>query len=464
MADDEPSLLRRILSLVVPIGLGVAALVMLQHARTQPPKRPPEEQGQAVRVVEVIEVEAIPRAIGYGVVRSSREWTLVAEVSGRVIELNDDLEDGRIIRKGEPLIKIDPTGFELSAAQQKATVANVKAQLADLSIKEENIEASLAIAKRALELAQKDLERVRLLERSGSASALEVDDAEVKVLNQRQTVQSYENTLAELPGDRRSLRAQLDQYEAGVQTAELDVARTEIEAPFDVRIRSANVELSELVTVGATLAEGDGIDVAEVPAQFSIGSLQPLIPPPSASPEGAPKTSLSPRALGRRFPGTEALTARVVLESGAVRAVWDARFDRFANVDSNTRTVGVVVAVEQPYERAQPGEQPPLISGMYVEVELRGAPQPGCRAVPRVALRGRTLHVIDPHNRLETREVEVAFVQDRYACIASGIEPGEQVVLTELVPAIEGMLLEPRVDEHSVQALLSAVAGEDAAP
>jgi len=464
MVDGKPSLVRRILGFATPIGLGVVALMMMQHARTQPPKRPPEEQGRAVRVVSVTEVEAIPRATGYGVVRSSREWTLVAEVSGRVIELNDKLEDGRIIRKGERLIKIDPTGFELSATQQKATVANAKAQLSELKTKEKNTKASLAIAQRTLELAQKDLERVRQLEGSGSASASEVDDAEVKVLNQRQTVQSYKNTLAEIPGDRRGLRAQIDQYEAGVQTAELDVARTEIEAPFDVRIRSANVELSELVTIGATLAEGDGIDLAEVPAQFSIGSLQPLIPRPSAPPEGTAETSLSPRALGRRIPGTEALTARVILESGAVRAQWEARFDRFANVDSDTRTVSVVVAVDEPYKRARPGAQPPLISGMYVEVELQGAPRPGCRAVPRSALRGHSLHVATPDSRLETREVEVAFVQDSYACIASGIEPGEQVVLTELVPAIEGMLLVPRPDEDAALALQAAVAGEVQAP
>ncbi|MEM9460639.1 MAG: efflux RND transporter periplasmic adaptor subunit [Myxococcota bacterium] len=459
MTNERPSVLRRILGFGAPIGLGIAALLMMQRARTEPPRRPPEEQGRAVRVLEVVEIEAVPRATGYGVVRSSREWTLVAEVSGRVIELNEQLEDGRIIRKGEPLIKIDPTGFELSAVQQKATVANARAQLAELNTKESNTRASLKIAQRTLELTEKDLERVQALERSGSASPSEVDDAEVKVLNQRQTVQSYKNTLAEIPSDRRALRAQIEQYEAGVETAELDVARTEIEAPFDIRIRSANVDLSELVTVGATLAEGDGIDLAEVPAQFSIGSLQPLFPRPR--PEQSRDGSISPRALGRRLPPAAAgLSATVVLESGQVRAQWDARFDRFANVDSDTRTVSIVVAVDEPYARARPG-RPPLISGMYVEVQLRGIPRPGCRAVPRAALRDDALHVVTADHRLEIRPVEVAFVQNRYACIESGVEVGESVVLTELAPAIEGMLLEPRADDTAAAALRTAVTGEE---
>ncbi|MGH1343747.1 MAG: efflux RND transporter periplasmic adaptor subunit [Nannocystales bacterium] len=467
--SETPSIFRRVVGFATPVAFGVVAFVMMQRAREEPPRRPPSEQGKAVRTAGVIEAEAIPRAVGYGVVRSSREWSLVAEVSGRVVELNDKLEDGRIIREGERLIKIDPAGFELSASQQKATVSNVKAQLSELAVREKNTKASLAIAKRSLELSEKELARVKKLESSGTASSSEVDSAEVSVLTQRQSVQSYKSTLAQIPAQRRAYKAQISQYEAGVKTAELDVARTEIFAPFDVRIRSADVELSELVTVGAKLAEGDGIALAEVPAQFSIGSLMPLIAPPKdvdeppAAAEDTPETpsdeALSARALARRS-AQAGLKATVTLESGAVVTSWEAAFDRFANVESATRTVSVVVAVDDPFGKASRGRRPPLVSGMYVEVELEGLPRPGCLAVPRGALRSDTLHVVDAQQRLAIRPVEVAFVQETYACIDSGVKAGDQVVLTDVVPAIEGTLLEPRVDERAVAQLAEAVDGE----
>ncbi len=458
-----------------PVALGVAAFVMMQRAREEPPRRPPTEQGRAVRTAMVREVEATPRAVGYGVVRSSREWSLVAEVSGRVVELNDKLEDGRIIRKGELLIKIDPADFELSASQQKATVSNIKAQLSELSAREKSTKASLAIAKRSLELAEKELDRVKKLEQSGTASSSEVDTAEVSVLTQRQSVQSYKSTLAQIPAQRRAYKAQVEQNEAGVKTAELSVTRTELYAPFDVRIRSANVELSELVTVGATLAEGDGIALAEVPAQFSIGSLMPLIAPPGEgaptrppsadeAPEPAVKSdeALSPRALARRS-AQAGLSATVTLESGSVMTSWEAAFDRFANVESATRTVSVVVSVDDPFGKAAPGKRPPLVSGMYVQVELQGMARPGCIAIPRSALRSNAVHVVGAEQRLAIRPVEVAFVQEDYACIRTGIAPGEQVVLTDLVPAIEGMLLEPRVDERAASQMDELFAtGDDA--
>lgn len=456
--------LKRSAGTAVPLALGVLVFVALQRARSEPPQRPPQELGKAVRVVEVVEVRAIPRTRGYGIVRASQEWKLEAEVSGRVVELNENLEEGRVIRADEQIIKIDPRNFELSAKEKKAVVKNSKAKLADLRTKEKNTKASLKIAERSLELAQKELDRVKELEQQGAISTSEVDRAEESKLSKEQTVQNYKNTLDEIPGDRRALQAQVDQYEAGAETAQLSVARTEIVAPFDVRIRSVSVEESELVTVGAVLAEGDGIARSEVPAQFTFGSLRPLVlgargtealPEPEALPK--PGGAVTTRALSR-FPAAEFIKAKIRLESGDLVAEWDATFDRFGNVDSDTRTVSVVVAVDDPFKRR--GDTPPLLAGMYVEVELEGAPRDNCRAIPRSAIRAGTVNVVGADQRLEVREVETDMVQDEYACIASGLEPGEQVVVTELVPAVAGTLLEVRTDELVQQAVVNAATGD----
>jgi len=448
-------LLRKSLAFVTPVALGALALFIMTKARTQPNRRPPEEQGRAVRVLTIAEHTATPRATGYGVVRSQREWKLVAEVSGRVVEFNEELETGRILRKGEKLLKIDPQAYRITAAQQKATVANANAQLSELTAKERNTKASLKITQRSLELSTKDYERAKQLFASGTVSETEVDNAERKMLSDQTSVQNLKNTLAELPANRRALKAQADQYRAGVAGAELDISRTDLLVPFDLRIRSVNVTPSELVTVGTTLAEGDGIGVAEIPAQLSIGSIAPLI-------QGVrPPSAVSAQSMSR-LPASDLLDATVRLESGSIAAQWEAEVDRFESVDSETRTVGVVVTVDKPFDRARPGEQPPLIRGMYVEVELRGKPRPGCKAVPRAALHGKNVHLVNAEKRLEIRPVELAFVQDTYACISSGVEPGDELVLTRLVPAIDGMLLAPVVDEAASEALTVKVEGTSA--
>ncbi len=454
------NLLRKSIAFATPVALGALALFAMIQARSEPGRRPPEEQGRAVRVLSIAEHTATPRAIGYGVVRSQREWELVAEVSGRVVEVSDKLETGRILKKGEKLLKIDPQAYRITASQQKATVANAKAQLSELTAKERNTNASLKIAARSLELSSKDFERSKQLFASGTVSETQVDEAERKMLSDQTSVQNLKNTLAQMPANRRALKAQADQYRAGVAGAELDISRTDLVVPFDIRIRSVNVTQSELVSVGKILAEGDGINVAEVPAHFSIGSLAPLLR--GSQPSGPINSAaISPSAINR-LPIANLLKATIRLESGSLSARWEADVDRFENVDSETRTIGVVVTVDRPFERTRPGVQPPLIRGMYVEVELRGLPRPGCRAVPRAALHGKKVHIVNADNRLEIRPVEIAFMQDTYACIDTGIEPGEVLVLTNLVPAIEGMLLAPQDDKNALNALLKAVQADSA--
>ena len=75
--------------------------------------------------------------------------------------------------------------------------------------------------------------------------------------------------------------------------------------------------------------------------------------------------------------------------------------------------------------------------------------------VPRAALHAGHVYVVDSDSRLERRAVEVAFVQSSFAAIRSGLQGGEQVVLSDLYPAVAGMLLDPEVDDVSAALLAS---------
>jgi len=61
------------------------------------------------------------------------------------------------------------------------------------------------------------------------------------------------------------------------------------------------------------------------------------------------------------------------------------RFDD--EVDARTRTMGVVIAVDRPYDKVIPGYRPPLSKGMFVQVVLRGKPHRARLLVPRSAVR-----------------------------------------------------------------------------
>jgi multidrug efflux pump subunit AcrA (membrane-fusion protein) len=101
-----------------------------------------------------------------------------------------------------------------------------------------------------------------------------------------------------------------------------------------------------------------------------------------------------------------------------------------------------------------------LVRNMYCEVELRGRTKPPAVVVPRSALDQNTVRVVDADDRLHMRPVEVDFTQGNLAVLKNGVEPGERVVVSDLVPAVEGMLLTPVADEDLAARLTAEALGE----
>ena len=91
---------------------------------------------------------------------------------------------------------------------------------------------------------------------------------------------------------------------------------------------------------------------------------------------------------------------------------------------------------------------------MFVEVVLSG-PAREAVVIPSSAEHGGAVYVAAEENRLERRAVEVSLVQPSFLAVAAGIEAGDRVVVSDLIPAIEGMLLDP-VDDVAALAALTA--------
>lgn len=457
MTGRSRAWLRRLL-ILPPVAIGIAIVVWQLQTGARPEQSRIEEVSRAVRTIEVAPVAFVPRAIGYGTVTPHRVWEAVAQVSGKIIEKHPDLERGRLIEAGTPILRIDPADYELALARRQANLDSVQARLAELEVNEANARASLEIERRALRLAEEDLARERTLLAAGNISQAAVDQTEIEVLNRRQRVQELENQLRVIPAERRVLEASIALARTELDEARLNLERTEIRMPFDGRIAEVNVEPTEFVNVGEVLAVADSIDVAEIEAQFPIGQLMPLL-------HGDIDLSSLPAGELARVPRRFGLTATVHLRSAQIAASWEARFDRIGDrIDPQTRTVGIIVAVDQPYRKAIIGKRPPLVKDMFVAVELRGPPYPDALVVPRVAVHrspdgGSVLYLVDDDSRLAIHPVTLGPVQDDLTVIAEGLEAGDRVVVSDLIPAIVGMKLDARPDPALAERLRAQAEG-----
>jgi RND family efflux transporter MFP subunit len=302
-------------------------------------------------------------------------------------------------------------------------------------VQESNAQASLTIEERNLNLASQDVERKRNLMQKGTTSRSTVDDAERVMLSTRMAVQTLRNTLALIPTQRSVLVATVDR-------AQRDLEHSEIRAPFTLRVADLAIEADQYVSVGQSLFEGDDVERVEVEAQFPLSTLRRLF-------IGRPDLKLDIARLGEQLPEVIGFDPLVRLDLGNYVAEWQAEFVRFSDkVDPQTRTMGVVVAVDRPFDKVRLGYRPPLSKGMFVQVVMRGKSPAPRLVIPRNAVRNGTVYVAGADDRLRRQPVEVLFTQEDYSVIASGLTPGERVVVSDLIPAVSGMLLRPRIDEE----------------
>lgn len=436
--------------LVFPaIGLGIAIFVSLLLNKAAPPAKPDQQRLRTVRIIEATPVNLVPRVLAYGEVQPANSWQAIPEVSGQVIEVHPQLKKGARLNKGAELVRIDPSDYQLQVAQREADLKSVQAQLDELDAKESNTQASLAIEKRTLALMEKQLNNLRKLYKKGLTSQDNVDNQQQDNLAQQLRVQNLNNELNLLPTQRKVLQASLNVSISNLERAQLDLQRTVIRLPFDALISLVDIEESQYVQAGQVLATADSTERVEIAAQVAIDKVSPLIP------RNLPPAQIKPDTLG--------ISASVRLNSGQLSSQWPARLLR-ANqeLDPQARTIGIIVAIDQPYRYVKPGVRPPLFKNMFVEVELSGMPLDKRLIVPRSAVHANQVYVLDSNNQLRLRPIETDFSQGNFVVVKTGLSAQEKVIVSDLNPAIVGEQLNPVLDQQLAEQLRQEATGAGA--
>jgi len=444
----------RSLLFIAPVAAGIALVFYAVSNRQAPERILPQEMVTTVRVIAAMPRTFVPRVSGFGAVEPSRTWSAIAQVAGRVDFINPAFVRGGQVNKGAVLIRLAPEEYELAIAQSRANIESAEAQIEEMKLSGTTTNLSLQIEQAALDLAEKELARQTQLVSRGTVSLSVLDDQQAAVLSQRAKLQDLKNKLTLLPSQMKALEQSKSVAEAELKIAQLNLERTVIKAPFDARVAEADAEISQFIAAGAKMGLLDGVEAAEIDVQ---------IPP-------AQMAGFARLAFGAERPmtGFGALDARdiplsavVSLEIDGVGPIWQAGVNRISDtVDPETRSIGVIVSVEKPYEGVKPGERPPLIKGMFAHVELRGPPVDNVILVPRNAVTGGRLKIVDAESRLRFVDVEIAFVFQDAAVLRGGLAAGAKIVISDLSPALDGMLLHA-VEDEAARARLDALAQPD---
>lgn len=424
-----------LLKLVPPIALGLATAAWLVSTADTPARMEQPERSVAARTMtaKTTRVRTIVR--GYGNANAARNWEAVAEVAGTVVWRHPDLETGNIIAEGTKVLQIDPTVYELAIAQAEADLAALEADAAQLTVDEANTSRLLALEEDRLTLAEAELARVRDLAERGVAAQSTLDAQERTTLQVLRGVEELRNANALLPSRRARHEAQVARTRTILARAMRDLDKTDISAPFDLRVSEVHVEHHQFVSVGQSLVAADAIDRAEITAQIPLDSFRRLL---GGTTETGPMTRSDP---SERFAD---IAAEVRLVSDPSHT-WTGRLVRVESaLDPQARSVPAVIAVDDPYADTNPPLRLPLVPNMYVEVILTGPEGPERITLPDGAIHeGNVVYLRNEEGRLKMRTVSIAWRQSGIAVLDGGITAGEEVIADDLMPAIPGMIVGP---------------------
>ena len=178
--------------------------------------------------------------------------TMASEINGRIVKVL--IANDQTVKKGDPLLLIDPKPYEFQLQQARAQIAALKAQIA-LTGRQVNAQGSGAQAaesqvhraREQLLLAQETRKRLEPLVAPGFVTQQQLDEARTNESTAVATLDALTKSAVQAHqaiGDTLSLEAQLEGAQASEGLAARNLDLTTLRAPFDG------------IVVGVQLAEG----------------------------------------------------------------------------------------------------------------------------------------------------------------------------------------------------------------
>jgi HlyD family secretion protein len=209
----------------VVIVLGAIAFANVKFKR---------QEGLAVNVesIQKRDLQAIVSASGK--IQPRTLVNISADTMGRVTDLA--VEEGQRVKKGDFLLQIDPRNLTTAYNQSAASLAASRSTV-------EQLRVSIDGTRTNLKAAQDAMARQQQLWKQGLTTREQLEQAQNQVKVREAELASQERQI-------ETQRLRMQQEQAGVENAKLNLSKVRIESPITGIITRRNIEEGETVVVG----------------------------------------------------------------------------------------------------------------------------------------------------------------------------------------------------------------------
>jgi RND family efflux transporter MFP subunit len=355
----------------------------------------------------------------FGTVSPRESLKLVAQVRGAIVEISPTFKEGNFIKKGTRLIQIDQRTYGLEVQRRKVQIKQTEAELKRLKQEVVNLQSRVKIAKSDATLAKNEYQRLKKLIKRKVIAQSQLDKSEQVYLASLERLQALENQMALIGPQKEQLTAARDMAEVMYEQAKLDLERSSINAAFDGWVLEKAIEVGQHVNVGQQLG-----------SIYRSGKLDIEVRIP------AKDFKWFPAGLGQGTP----VAADVSFENAGQNYTWSGHVARvMAKMDEKTRTLPMVIEVDETAMDEQKKTYFRLRPGMFVTIMIKGKEIEQAFAVPRhVVYPGDVVYTVE-NNRLRIKEVSIIRRHKDLVIIKEGLTDGELIVKTPLSSVKDGM-------------------------
>ena len=387
--------------------------------------------------VEVVPIQRHETGIDFSVdgeVIPFRRIDLVAEIQGRVTYKSERCRLGEYVTKDELLLQIDPVDYQLAVDQAETAVSQAKVNIEENEVQKTNLEKELVLAQERLEINQRDYERYQQLVARNSVTQAELESAQTSVLTAQEVIQRLENQRRVLHTQTERLTVLHRREELALETAKLNLARTEIKAPISGIVTEDSFEVNSFIQKGANVARILETSQLEIQCSMHMRQIQWI-------------WRQSDESTGYVFAPTP---VTIMYEMDGERWGWNGELKTLDGGVMNpiTRMVPCRVRVDNPQAGrrirdnfAAAGKPPTLFAGMYVTIIVHSKPEiPLYRIPERALLPGNKIWtVVD--GKLRQHSIRIATTTPEgvlFYADSDTIRPNDLVVVSPLASPAEG--------------------------
>lgn len=369
----------KIIKKLVPVVvLAVFVVIAYGISQSKPEVKKRGNRAPSLLSVEVITLRGEDHQViinSFGKILPKTQGQLTAQVSGQILKVSDRFNEGSFFLKDDILVSIDRRDFEINVETAEAELAQARVAF----------DEEVALSKQAIE------DRKNLGHTSqGSDFALRKPQM-------------------------AAAKAKVQAASAKLKKAKLDVERTAIRAPYDGRIKSKIVDLGQMVSSNTNIADIYATDVAQIRLPIKNSELA-LVELPLNKAQARHSIEKNTITIANNIGGNvQTWPATVLRTTGAI--------------DVNTQQLHLIAQIEQPFSHA---ERRPLNIGQFVNAEIQGKLLSDSIVIPTSAIyQGSYVYVLE-QDKLQRRDISIVHQNAKQAVIGSGIQAGEQLVVTPL--------------------------------